>query len=150
MFGVFSHELSLSVLQFRKYGSHIPFRFRFRNLQPGDAVTVDDETAHCHHVAIYLGNDEVIEFMNELRRTTLTVFVDGAQSLCRVRYKSLQPTYIPEVIVDRAKAALKNPEKVGSYDVISNNCSILLHIVPSGNAFPTNVSWLRKRQPVLS
>ena len=85
-------------------------------------MTVDDETAHCHHVAIYLGNDEVIEFMNELRRKTLTVFADGAPSLCRVRYKSLQPTYIPEVIVDRAKAALKNPEKVGSYDVISNNC----------------------------
>ena len=98
-----------------------PFRFRFRDLQPGDAVTVDDGTPLCHHVAIYLGNDEVIEFRNELRRTTWTEFIDGAQSVSRVRYTSLQPSFKPEEIADRAKAALKNPEKVGSYDVISNN-----------------------------
>ena len=86
----------------------------------GDTA-VHGETAPCHHVGIYLGNGDIIDFTNELRKVTLTVFTDGVQSLAQVRYTGSQEPYSPEVIMTKAKDALKNPALVGSYDVSSNN-----------------------------
>ena len=84
-------------------------------------MTVDGGSALCRHVGIYLENDEVIEFRNELRKTTLAAFIEGAQPVYRVHYKSpWQPDELGQ-IVGRAMGAWKNQEIVGSYDVISNN-----------------------------
>ena len=96
------------------------FRFLFSVLQPGDSVTVDVATLLCRHVGIYVGNGEIIDFANELRKVTLAVFTEG-ESLSRVQYTQPPPDCDPEQVVQRALDALKNPELVGSYDVISNN-----------------------------
>ena len=84
-------------------------------------MTVDGGSALCRHVGIYLDNDEVIEFTNELRKTTLAAFIEGAHPLYRVHYKSpWQPDELGQ-IMGRAMGAWKDKEIVGSYDVISNN-----------------------------
>ena len=100
---------------------HISFRFRFSDLKPGDTVTVDGDSDLCRHVGVYLGNNEVIEFTNQLKRTTLTEFLGGAQPLSRVLYTGSLETYKSNVIVERATDALTYRDVVGSYDIISNN-----------------------------
>ncbi|KAK2184922.1 hypothetical protein NP493_249g11068 [Ridgeia piscesae] len=90
-------------------------------LQPGDTVTVDGDSVLCRHVGVYLGNNEVIEFTNHLKRTTLTEFRGGAKPLSRVRYTAPSQKDEPGMIVERATNALMNQDVVGSYDVISNN-----------------------------
>ena len=140
MFVGFHFRFKLSLMSnrsncsIRKHG----FRFHFSVIQPGDTVAahketavngetavqgesaVHGETASSHHVGIYLGNGEVIDFTNEPRKATLAVFTDGVQSLARVRYTGSQKPYNPEVIVNMVKDALKNPALFGSYDVNSN------------------------------
>ena len=85
-------------------------------------MTVDGDDVLFRRVAIYVGNDEVIEFTtNQLRRITLTQFSAGTESLSRILYMSPWQTLKPEEIVGKANATLNDPEMVGSYDVISNN-----------------------------
>ena len=79
-------------------------------------MTVDGDDVLFRRVAIYVGNDEVIEFTtNQLRRITLTQFSAGTESLSRILYMSPWQTLKPEEIVGKANATLNDPEMVGSY-----------------------------------
>ncbi|KAI0208399.1 hypothetical protein LSAT2_006937 [Lamellibrachia satsuma] len=119
-------------------------------LQPGDSVTVAGETVLCRRVGIYLGNNEVIDFTNELRKLNMTDFTQN-QPLSRVLYVKPTTDHDPGLVVQRAIDALKNPDRIGSYDIISNNSEHFATYCTFGNrlsyqgvnaAKPTNSSCI--------
>jgi len=127
------------------------FRFHFSVLKPGDTISVTGQAssglAIFHHLGIYLGNDEVIDYTNdsEIRRIHINTFTENrTRPLFRAVYVAPPAAYSPDVIVERAANVWRNPSEFGEYSVTSNNCEHFVTYCTFGEKFSLQVEEVQK------
>ena len=93
-----------------------------------------------YHLGIYLGNDEVIDYVKEVQRIHLNEFTeDNTRPLYRIRYTDAPPPYEPETITERAMEKYVNQD-FGNYDVVLNNCEHFVTDCTFGKGFSFQVA----------
>jgi hypothetical protein len=106
-------------------GSAIAANIDQRSLVHGDIIFMPRKGYY--HIAVYVGNHEIIHFSRnsenqlEIRLDTL----DAHQTLGRNVYIDLHAhRRTRDEIVSAARSYLANPEEVGDYNLLTNNCEL--------------------------
>ena len=133
------------------------FLFRFSVLKRGDTIAVPTRSSGSttpsgssssgipgfFHVGIYLGNEEVIDYMNDsrVRRMDIRVFTEeGKRTLYRIHYVDANPPQKPrQEIIETAANSFRNQD-FGEYNVVTNNCEHFVTFWTFGRRFSYQVA----------
>jgi len=136
--------------------NQLVFLFRFSVLKRGDTIAVPTGPSGSskpsrsssgipgfYHVGIYLGNEELIDYMNDskVRRINIKVFTEeGKYPLYRIHYVDVNPPKKPpQEIMETADTAFRC-QNFGEYNLVTNNCEHFVTFCSFGRRFSYQIA----------